>query len=227
MAELTGQTEAECQPDPLRIAASSLLTPGLSIGAESKTTGTLGLFVVDATGTLCLLSAKHILARDDSPKALSRIVHPASDDADGQNPGHIASLWWWLSRVDAALAKIEADVVCNIEQFETDVTIQSFREPKVDDILEKSGRSSGVTRAKVTDCYVPADGLPETLKLRRLDGETDPISCKGDSGAVWYDPITGEGVGLHHGGVEERAVAVPLVTIKEAWDIEPWNGELL
>jgi hypothetical protein len=81
----------------------------------------------------------------------------------------------------------------------------------------------------VTRIGVPADGLPDTFILERLAGDTDPISCDGDSGSLWYDPDTFEGVGLHHGGPSEKglAVAVSMMLIRSSWDIEPWNGELL
>ena len=112
---------------------------------------------------------------------------------------------------------------------ETGELIRSFRAPRVGDVLEKSGRTTGTTRAVVINERRPADGLPTAFILGRLPGESDPISCEGDSGAIWYDPETREGVGLHHGGETDDgiAVAVSLVLIKSSWDFEPWNGEFI
>ena len=96
-------------------------------------------------------------------------------------------------------------------------------------MLETSARTTGTTRARVIAVGRPADGRPNAFILERLSGDTQPISWAGDSGAVWYDPTTLEGVGLHHGGEPEegKAVAVSLPLIKASWDLKPWNGEFL
>ena len=141
----------------------------------------------------------------------------------------MASLWWWERRVDAALARIEHGLVCRNDQMGTGKVIRSFREPVVGDILEKSARTTGTTRARVAAVERPAAELTNAFILERLSGDTEPISCDGDSGAVWYDPETLEGVGLHHGGEPEagKTVAVSLILIKGSWNIEPWNGEFI
>jgi hypothetical protein len=212
----------DCPPSPDRVMKHSVLRPGISIG-DDKAFGTLGLFVVNDTGTLFLLTAKHVIAPRGAKKQ-KPIVHPAGPDAPG-TADHVASLWAWNGRTDAALARIETGVSCSIEQMESGQIVQTFREPRVGDILEKSGRTTGTTRARVTEVVRPANGLTNTFLLEQFDGDR-PISCKGDSGAIWYDPETGEGVGLHNGGVPEigKAVAVPLTEIRDALGVEPWNG---
>jgi len=215
-----------CIPDPGRVTPHSVLRPGISIG-EKKTWGTLGMFVVDAWGTLCLLSAKHVLApvghAEDRP-----VRHPAPKDHGPEAPV-VASLWWWDDALDVALAKIATGTVCTPEIMETGQVIKSFRAPRKGDVLEKSGRSTGTTRAVVVEERRPVGGIPSAFILERLPGEDGPISCEGDSGAIWYDPETGEGVGMLHGGEVEvgRAVGVSLTLIRSSWDIEPWNGTFI
>ncbi len=101
-------------------------------------------------------------------------------------------------------------------------------------MLEKSGRTTGVTRGKVdgfgayTIPYSVGERTVEGFKIISvLDGNpnNEEISSGGDSGSVWYSSTTQEGIGLHFAGEtnptpnEEHAIACHLPTVLTALNI--------
>ena len=218
------------KPGADRITQASPVRPGISVGLEGRDAGTLGLFVVDHAGDLCILTARHLLGRKDSRG--KPIVQPANEDGGGQT---IARVTWLNKRSDGALARVEPGFDCAIEQMGSGGIVQTFRAPRLNDLLTKSGRTTGTTHARVIEVATNVGRLKKVFILERLEGDDEPISCPGDSGAIWYDALTNEGVGLHHTGhVDDgTAVAVPLPYIVSAYErlhdepFHPWDGTFL
>ena len=104
-------------------------------------------------------------------------------------------------RLDCAISRITTRDY-RLEQFESNVIVTSARMPKKGDIVEKSGTRTGVTRAKVEKI----DG--NWVYLVPVEGDyphNTEISMGGDSGSVWYDPETKEGLILHSRGDDDDA----------------------
>jgi hypothetical protein len=140
---------------------------------------------------------------------------------------------------DAAFARL--DNMCGrsvqLVQLGTEVLLQSARMAKLNDILEKSGRTTGVTQGKVEGIGVyPVpypDGSKKNIEALRIvsiiekNPNNEEISSGGDSGAIWYDPVTKEGVGLHFAGepsseaapTEEYALACHLPSVLKALNV--------
>ena len=198
--------------------AFEVLQPGISLGNWLGGCGTLGMFVVDAADRLCILSAHHVLVGKSG-----MVVQPAAGDG-GTHEDAVARVWTYVKRLDAALALVNSDAVCEIAPLGTDALITGFRKWRPGGQLEMSARSSGVVRAIVREAYA---GPPtNSFTLEPIEGA---LPAAGDSGGVWYDPATGLGVGLHHGLTPsgKYAVAVDLTEIARKLVIEPWNGTTL
>jgi hypothetical protein len=112
---------------------------------------------------------------------------------------------------DAAIAFLDSasDRTVLSAQHETAVVLQSARICRVGEILEKSGRTTGVTRGRVDGAG--SYKVNYSVGEREIDGfkvvsvednnpDNEEVSSGGDSGSVWYDTVTKQGVGLHFAG---------------------------
>jgi predicted chitinase len=215
------------------------LQPGLSVGNPRVFTGTWGAIVYDnQTGRPCVLSNWHVLVGDDSALPGDPIVQPGLMDGGDLSSDRIGQLARSIldRRGDAAIAILDdrPDRPFSAAQYETEVVISSARMPKLGEILEKSGRTTGVTRARVDGfgtysiSYSVGNRDIEGFKLVSIiDGNPndEEISAGGDSGSVWYDPNTREGVGLHFAGendpqpIHENAIACHLPQVLAALNV--------
>jgi len=206
------------------------LQPGISISSKYSTNGTLGLIVYDKINNYqpCILSNWHVLVkRSFVPRISFRIGKPVFQPGklpQGGRPKRntiIARLTRYDRITDSAIAKItNRDFILN--QFETNTLIKTARVPVKGDIVEKSGTRTGVTRGKV----VEVKGSIVTIKTIEENNPLDlEISAGGDSGCLWYDPITFEGLVLHNSGEtnkrpeEEFAKGTMLVKVLEKLNI--------
>jgi endonuclease G, mitochondrial len=184
-----------------RTSASGILRPGLSISHEFGRAGTLGLVLRDRrTGQPCLLSAAHVLADHPNFRPGDPIVQPAREDGGTRAVGRFIRL---NRDTDSAFAVLEAGVDTDSAQLGSNITVSRARFPSLGDVLEKSGRTTKVTRALVEELGV-IGGVRFAMRLGPLDPEArplPPIARPGDSGSIWYDPATGAGVGLHCRGL--------------------------
>jgi hypothetical protein len=213
--------------DPARVMRVDPFQPGVSIGHEDSTAGTLGMFVTDTLNMRrCILSTDHVLRGGSKPKPGDAIVQPGPAD-EGATPGDVvATLGRFNKLVAAAIAPLTGARQLVDEQLGSGVRIANFRLPIVGDVLEKSGRTTGITQGLV-DGLGHFDGVGFSMHLRPLAEDIDdiPISDGGDSGAVWYDPETRAGVGLHVRGAEHPtgqssfAIASSLVVIAQKLNI--------
>lgn len=188
---LSDQNERLQRRDPVQ--------PGISLGAADGVAGTLGALMYDNLAQeTCLLSAAHVLFPNASSAAGGQVVQPARSHggiADG-----FASLTRFDGATDAAIARVEtgppgARLVLGAA-LGTVVEVQDVANPYHGQRLTKSGAGTGVTTA-VVDGIGAYGGLSDAFTLLPIAGEAQVISRAGDSGAVWFDAVTGAAVGLH------------------------------
>ncbi len=200
---------------PLPWERHDVVRPGISAGNPTAETGTIGLIVTDDdTGALCLLSAGHVFAglwgADHDP-----ITQPARLDFGVAPADSVAELYRWHAAGpwgDAAIARLNNRRRCALEQATSGVTITAIDTPAIGQILEKAARTTKVTRGCVegmgTYYYPDAPGGVSGFMLGTVgvdDPNSQDLSAPGDSGAVWYDPDTRTGIGLHVAGEAQQA----------------------
>ncbi len=170
----------------------------VEVGVENAGAGTLGLLVYDRTdGSACLLSAAHVLS--GRPRAT---VYQPGWDNEAQPIGTVRRTLW-NGHGDATIAVLDRHRPLDDRPL-LGVDITGVRRVRPGDILEKSGATTGLTRARVKtvgEWAVPYEARGplwmQGFELRPVDpADLAEISDGGDSGSVWYDPQTGEGVGM-------------------------------
>ncbi len=213
------------------------LQPGVSVGHPNVTAGTLGAIVYDnQTGAPCMLSNWHVLAGSDDAHIGDGILQPGRIDGGRKPDDETAVLKRYILNKtgDAAIAQLNGNRPALRLQYETNVIAQSARKAKNGDILEKSGRTTGVTSGEVDGGgrykirysvgVVAVDGF-KIVPLDKSNPNDDEISLGGDSGSLWYDPETSEGVGLHFAGETssvpsaEHGIACHLPDVLSALDV--------
>lgn len=202
-----------------------VIQPGISISSKYSTNGTLGLIVFDNKNNKpCILSNWHILAKRSflfprlSYKTGSSVYQPGKVFIKGKRRSYIiAKLTRHDRRTDSAIAEIvNREFILN--QYDSNVVIKTARLPKKGDIVEKSGVKTGTTRGKIVEII----GSRVTIKpLEEGNPNNQEISDGGDSGCLWYDPNTNEGLVLHNSGEKdshpsnEFAKGYSLLTVME------------
>lgn len=186
-----------------RLNSADPVPPGVEVGPHNGGTGTLGLVVVDAlssTRDICILTAAHVL---NVPTGTA--VYQPRIETPQNLLGHVRRKVL-NKRCDAAIAVVDSNRQTTNLPMGCETPINGCRDVQMGDILCKSGSMTGVTQAVVKSIGLfkidyPGYGekLMEGFELCPLAG-TDEISDEGDSGSVWYDPISGEGVGLSIAG---------------------------
>ena len=193
--------------------------PGLSISHHLGTAGTIGAIVYDRTdGAPCILSNKHVLAEAALAEAGDQILQPGRIDGGRRDLDSIARLRRMHLGIkgDAAIAALNQSRQMRTALYGSDIQIQQTRRARLGDLAAKSGRSTGVTDGRVDGVgrfkvrYGFQDQWIEGFKLRTQD-QANPgdleLTRHGDSGALWYDPVTQEGLGLHFAGEDDSAPA--------------------
>ncbi len=185
-----------------------VLMGGMSCGRPGGGAGTAGCIVIEErSGLPCLLSNWHVLAGPDS-RLGDAVLQPAANDGGLIWRDVVAELG--LGFLDGDGDAAIAPLIGARPWFPTvhgDVrALRGLRAPRLGEVLQKSGRSSRLTRARVDGIGTYAVDYPELgrreiagFRLTPLaDGAlAEPPSASGDSGAVWYSAETGEAVGLH------------------------------
>ncbi len=196
---------------------------GLSVAAVGGPVGTFGVPMFDLfMNAPCVLSAQHVLYGGTDPAPGAPVVQPALGE-HGSTNDVFARLTAFDQGTDAAIAALDLDGPgarqLDRAMYFSNVVLVGAREPAWGDVLEKSGRSTGLTRAMV-DGIGLYEGFSSAIHLVPLPGEADPMICRpGDSGAIWYDATTGEAVGLHCLGpvapnpLDEFAIATKMVKV--------------
>ena len=215
------------------------IQPGISISHPHVSAGTFGAVVYDKfSGRQCILSNWHVLVGSNDASPGDDIIQPGSLDGGRLSRDRIGQLERSILNEDgdAAIAFLDnaSGRSVQLAQLDTGVVVQSARMAQFGDILEKSGRTTGVTRGKIDGWG--AYTLPYSVGARTIEGfkivpvidgnpNNEEISSGGDSGSIWYDPQTKEGVGLHFAGEtdphprEEHAIACHLPRVLNALNI--------
>lgn len=215
---------SDCEDDPPAFGdrGSGLLPlrPGFEIRPEgSKDAGTMGLFLTDDSGRLLVLTAGHV------PGLKGRQVV----DGAGRPIGTVE--WVGPTHIDAALFEISPGVSCAPGQAgATELT--SIRRAMVGQPVEKSGRTTGCTKGRVKKINHFHRTFTNGITIvASEDGAQTPHTCGGDSGAVWFDPVTLSAVALHVAINDDGdSIAFDLQFIQRYYkgkhksDLYLWNG---
>jgi hypothetical protein len=211
------------------------LKSGASIAHHRSSAGTLGGFVVDnQNGAMMLLTNWHVAAEGGVPG--DAILQPGPYDGGVHPNDQVATLSRSVidKRGDAAVATLTGSRSFALDALASGIKIGGHRTVEVGDTLEKSGRTTGVTRGRVTRqgvyfiTYSIGRVGVQGFRIEPLEkGNPDniEISAPGDSGAFWYDPKTGAAVGLHFAGettplaADEHAIACNVDTVLKALDV--------
>ncbi|WP_068406104.1 hypothetical protein [Labrenzia sp. OB1] len=214
---------------------SPYLMGGLSCGRVNEGTGTIGAVVIDqATGRPALLSNWHVLA---GPRAMvgDPIVQPGQIDSGVPVRDEVAMLSRWMLETggDAAIAEIGGVRPWLPLQYGNFSVTGKARDPELGEILCKSGRTTGFTRARVDGegfyrlLYEVQPGVKEMREIKGFKlvpiqpgnpGDVE-LSSGGDSGSFWQSEGSGDAVGLHFAGegnsdpALEHSIACYLTTV--------------
>jgi hypothetical protein len=212
MYRTCGARPASMQLAPMnsRLDVHEIVRPGVGIRADNvnASDGTLGLFVRrldDSSGTPHVLSCWHVLGdTHDRPDDPRHVVNQGTW-GDQQKIAHLTQSYK-NAHGDMALARIVVDQrKLDPTQWRAD-RIVGVRRARVGDRVKKSGVKTGVTTGVIDGIGVYMDrSLSTTSPLRinsfRVRSEGSAlIADHRDSGAVWYDCTTHEGLGLLFAG---------------------------
>lgn len=256
-----------------RNAALRPLRPGISIGLDRGSTGTLGAFVRKG-GLTFALSNNHVFAMLNQAALGAAIVQPGAADggsitqqvatlseyipislleqaaaaasATGQSttPTGFAAILAALinlisslfearsstpppppstpagNRVDAALALLVAGISADPNIVDLGSPPAGVIEPQLGMKVFKSGRTSGVTEATITQLDVTAD-VRYGDQTARFSGQimTTPFSQPGDSGSLVLD-FNRNAVGLLFSGSSQVSMFNPISQVLAAFDAE-------
>jgi endonuclease G len=217
------------------------IVPGVSIAHERVSAGTVGAVVYDAeSGAPYVLSNWHVLhgAAGAIGDAIAQ-PGPHDDNRVAQNLcGHLVRSHLGVAG-DCAIAAIEGRRLA-AEIAGLGVAVEKIAEAQLDDEVIKSGRTTGVTRGRVTRVHVTSRidyGAAGAQDIGGFEIEPDPrhparggeISMGGDSGAVWLKVVrnrpTSTMLGLHFAGevgaAPEHALACNASAVFEKLGILP------
>jgi hypothetical protein len=206
------------------------IQPGFSVGHFGGDTGTLGAIVM-RDGKFFVISNSHVLARAGLAAKGDAILFPGGDDG-GKNPRDaIARLTDFvklksrgMNTVDTAIAEIAADRLKKIHAEVAGIgLISKTIKPKVGMVVEKLGRTSGVTQgtvvsAKFRPLRLPYDGIgnvsfEDQILFTRF---TKP----GDSGSLVVDVVSKKAVGLHFASASGGSVSAPIDRVLEVMGVQ-------
>jgi hypothetical protein len=170
------------------------LRPGSSYARNDGTAATLAGVVRDEDGVRYLLSTAHTLREGGKFKKGDLMVHPGP--ADSVHPVGVARYERVHLGLDSGIARLEPDIQVVNRALLSGRVILAPEMPQLLDILEKSGRTTHLTRGEVRGVGTIGGFFP-AMRLVLQAGDPGPISDDGDSGSTWYDTVTSAAKGLH------------------------------
>jgi endonuclease G len=164
------------------------------------------------SGKLALLTNWHILADSRHARRGDPILQPAAMDGGDRSTDTIAS----LARTfldhdgDAGIAILNDSRPIDTRIRDLGKAPKKVADPKINDIVVKSGRSTRITRGRVegkgtyfpfytTRDRVRIEGF-KIVPLKEGNPDNEELSAGGDSGSVWLLDGTETLVGLHFAG---------------------------
>jgi hypothetical protein len=205
--------------------------PGLSIagdkGSNFVTAVTICCIVKDKSGTKYLLSVPWIV-NDSSPEGIP-ILQPGSLDG-GKSPGDEVAHFSKRVKLDpnhsnrslGAISKLKPDVALYYD-IPGLGKIAGIADPKIGDVVAKYGRTTRLTRGRITSV---ATDVKVALEKGEIDFEDviivaseTPFSEGGDSGA----PVLNEAnqlVGMLFAGSSSHSIVMPIKRILSSLDVE-------
>ncbi|MGY1857754.1 hypothetical protein [Modestobacter sp. SYSU DS0290] len=194
------------------------LRPGLSVGHERVTAGTLGGFARrPGSDGLLVLSNNHVLAASDAGVIGDPVRQPGVADGgtDGDRIGVLAGAVRFEDRpgneVDAAVALLDPGVAADPSAYPGGPLLAAVATPDTvdpDELVEKVGRTTGHTRGRVTAVEVDGVGVQYDGGVFTFDdqveieGLTGAFSAGGDSGSVIWRSADRAPLGLLFAGSE-------------------------
>ena len=196
-------------------ARSRPLRPGLSVAHVAVTAGTIGAFVSSGEdGAVLVLSNNHVLADSDRASAGDVVVQPGPADGGMVGGDRIGVLHRAVplrldgpNVVDGATATVDEGV--DVEIAHPAGMLAGWVAADDDDHVEKVGRTTGLTRGRIT--AIELDGLRVEYPVGtvtfddQIEVASDgpgPFSAGGDSGSIVYAPDRLRAVGLLFAGSE-------------------------
>lgn len=203
----------------------SRLQPGISVAHKNVSAGTLGLIVKDnRSGRPAILSNWHVLVGSASATPGDPVTQPGSFDGGRAPRDTVAALERMIldKDGDAAVALLTNSRPYDLNVFDLGTVAKRIKDPEIDDIVVKSGRTTHVTKGRVDGkgryfiTYsvgrVGVDGFT-IVPLDPANPSNVEISQGGDSGSAWLLDGSDTMVGLHFAGEtdprpsEEHAIA--------------------
>lgn len=216
-----------------------LLRGGISIGnLLAGGSGTISASVFDnASGQQMILSNWHVLCGRTDCQVGEPIIQPGNGGGDGgDGTDLVARLARWAldDHVDAAVAVLSG------QRFFTDELLHLGRVairpgvPLLGMSVWKSGRTTGVTSAQITDVNADVDvDYGGSLGTRTVHNQLSiggggAVSLPGDSGSLWVDDEM-RAVGLNFAGSDDGTVATanPIEFVIDALQINFGPGVTL
>lgn len=220
------------------------LVIGASLGHPAVTAGTLGCFVRDRRGRVCVLSNNHVLANENGAKIGDPIVQPGAIDGGRVGRDTVARLERFVrllpgrvNRMDAAIASVQPKLA-----FEPGVLrglgnlrgVGSMLD--IGDEVAKVGRTTGLTRGRVSAIELDNVFADYALGRVRFDDQVEVegaaggkgrdkprvFSMGGDSGAlIVNDQLAAAALlfaGSDHGGPGDHGLtyATPIAPVLKA-----------
>lgn len=203
----------------------SPLTSGYSVG-NGNDTGTLGA-IVKKGSQFFLLSNSHVLARSGKGKVGEEIIYPGKADTANktQKVAELSNILPFklgndfLNHVDAALAKVDAEFVDDL-----DFSIRGAKSPLsiIDPVRDMEivmrGRTSGNSEGVVEDVHfsivLPYPGVGQIGFINQV--KCTRYSAGGDSGSIIVDKKSGKLVGLHFAGSVDGSIFNPISEVVKA-----------
>lgn len=194
------------------------LVPGASVGHFRITAGTIGALATEKrSGRVVILSNNHVLANENNAKVGDAILQPGAYDGGRRPADMVAKLTKWVRRkpksadlVDAAIAAVMKKIGVDPLNYHEIGTLTGARADPLlpGDAVAKAGRTTGVTRGRVTAIEVDNVVVEYDIGLLTFDNqieiestETGPFSAGGDSGSLILD-VDNRGCALLFAGSE-------------------------
>lgn len=186
--------------DNVRTRRSTPIQPGISVGCFEC--GTLGMMARDMdTGSLGFITCYHVI----SGQYGSAVTQPGpGTDRGNFNTdviGYLAKFLTYKAGFDAAFVRLNGVRTWSNKQFGNNVDLRRIANPVANELLTKSGRTTGITSGTVmgSGMYTipyPFYGSQVIAGYSIAPPPAVKISDQGDSGAIWYG-ADGTAKGLH------------------------------